>query len=308
MIYEGTREAAVEVHALTPATYDQRAPGLLPASEIRFAQGIQQEYNRSLGPLLSAYLEVPVTLAPRGARQSPADEFLKVAGDDLWFLSCSTDLTETPVLLGLPGGLLRRALGILIALPSDLASEGKPVTEIELHVVREFIDLIVQDLVRVWAENNLYLRPESRTPIAAADLPTGGDSITLILESAVTFGDREEIFFLAVPVLVVRIAAAEADQGRAAICGSHDEILVRLAGASVHVEAILEGSPIRMRDLLTLHADQILSVGRPVGSPFHCLLNGKPKYIGEMTCVGRRQAFQIDSVIPVGLKRKWQSE
>jgi flagellar motor switch protein FliM len=306
MNYEPIRVGDIEVHALTPAS-DQCPPGLLPAPEIRFGQRIQEDYDRSLGPVLSAYLEIPVALASSSARQLPAHELLTAAGDDLWLLSFSTNLTETPVLLGLPGGLLRRALGILIALPSEPAYEGKPVTEIELHVLKEFSDLIVQDLVRACAASNLHLKSPSGPPIRSTALSTGGDSMMLILDTVVTFGDKSESLFFALPVILIRIAAAEAEQGRAARSNSCDEILDRLAGAMVHLEAILEGSPIRMKDLLTLHADQILTVSRPVGSPFLCLLNGKPKYIGEMTCAGQRQAFQIDTVIPIGLERGQQA-
>ena len=307
MTDEGTQITVLELRGVTPTAREECAPGFLPAAQVRFAQDIQEDYHRSLGSVLSAYLEAPIAIASREPRQLPAEEVLKSAGD-VWILSFASECTESPVLLALPGGLLRRALGILISLPTDVAPEGKPVTEIELHVLREFGDLIVQELVRSWAGNNVHLKASPWPPLPTADFPAGGDSVLLVLESAMRFGEKEEAFFLAVPVMLVRIAAAETDAGRGATGVSHDEIFDVLAGAVVEVEAILEGSPIRMKDLVTLHAGQVLTVGRPVGSPFLCLLNGKSKFLGEMTCAGQRQAFQIESVIPVGLERRRQSE
>jgi flagellar motor switch protein FliM len=308
MTNEGTLATVLELRGVTPTACEQCAPGFLPAAQVRFAQEIQEDYHRSLGSVLSAYLEAPITIASREPRQLPAEEVLKSAGDDVWFLSFAAECTESPVLLALPGGLLRRALGILISLPTDVAPEGKPVTEIELHVLREFGDLIVQELVRSWAGNNLDLKASSWPPLPSADFAAGGDSVLLVLESTMRFGEKEEAFLLAVPVMLVRIAAAEIGAVRGATGVSHDERLDALAGAVVQVEAILEGAPIRMKDLLTLHGDQVLKVSRPVGSPFLCLLNGKPTFVGEMTSAGLRQAFQIESVIPAGLERLPQSE
>ena len=308
MTDEGTQTTVLELRGVTPTAREECAPGFLPAAQVRFAQDIQENFYRSVGSVLSAYLEAPIVIASREPRQLPAGEVLKSAGDDVWYLSFASECTEGPVLLALSGGLLRRALGVLISLPTDVTSEGKPVTEIELHVLREFGDLIVQELVRSWAGNSLHLKASSWPPLPSADVPAGGDTVLLVLESTMRFGDKEEAFFLAVPVMLVRIAAAETEAERGATGVSHDEIFDVLTDAVVEVEAILEGSPIRMKDLVKLHADQVLMVSRPVGSPFLCLLNGKPKFVGELTCAGQRQAFQIGSVIPVGLERRRQSE
>jgi len=66
-----------------------------------------------------------------------------------------------------------------------------------------------------------------------------------------------------------------------------------LGAATLRLEAVLEGSALRIGDLLAVRPGQILALAQPIGAASQCLVNGRVKFRGDLVNVGGRQAFQV---------------
>ena len=205
------------------------------------------------------------------------------------------------VLLDFPPALLLRVLDILLASPPDAAAGSRgSVTEIELHILREFFDIFIKSLRGAW---------ETVYPIELKLLSTGIEETRQTVSAgaatksaphaapSVSIGDVQASFEIAVPGFLARLAEAHSrDQAsqRRRLRPRRKIFLPRSLGPPVQVEAVLQGASVRMGDLVAMRQGQILMLGTPPGSPFDCLVNGKAQFKGEMVATGNRQGFQIE--------------
>ncbi|MEI9975165.1 MAG: FliM/FliN family flagellar motor C-terminal domain-containing protein [Ignavibacteriota bacterium] len=71
----------------------------------------------------------------------------------------------------------------------------------------------------------------------------------------------------------------------------------RSGTATLEVEAVLEGSSIRLADLAAMQTGQILVLAQPAGSQLECVVNGKTKFRGEWIALGDRHGLQVQSLV-----------
>jgi flagellar motor switch protein FliM len=84
---------------------------------------------------------------------------------------------------------------------------------------------------------------------------------------------------------VRRAESTESDQER---------MLHVLEGASVDLDSRLEGAAITVEDFLTLQEGDLLEFDHPIERLIHCVINGKPKFQGQVLSLGNRKAFRIE--------------
>jgi flagellar motor switch protein FliM len=204
------------------------------------------------------------------------------------------------VLLDFPSGLLIRVLDILLASPPDTSANLRgSVTEIELHILREFFDIVIRSLQGAW--DSVY-PVEFKLLCTGIDeirqtAMAGSDEVTLATGADLSIGDAHASFEIAMPGYLARLAEVQSrDQAshQSPAAPVQENLLAALARASVHVEAVLQGASVRMGDLVAMRQGQILLLGTPPGSAFDCLVNGKAQFKGEMVATGTHQGFQIE--------------
>ena len=64
--------------------------------------------------------------------------------------------------------------------------------------------------------------------------------------------------------------------------------------AKVNVDVWLDGSQMRLRDLLQLREGQIVKLDHPVERRAVCTLNGKQSFNGQIVSTGARRAFMVE--------------
>jgi len=275
-------------------------PGHLATASLDLVERIQRHFLTVLETDLSEALQTPVTATLNQARQALYSSILDKAEAGGCMIALDLAPLRGYVLLDLPAPLLFRVLDILLASPPDaLAGSRGPVTEIELHILREFFDIFIKSLHGAW---------QSVYPISLKLLSTGIEEtrqalsggrgeIALITGAGLSIGDVRASFEIAVPGFLARLAEMHSrDQARRASspAPAQENLLAALAKATVRLEAVLQGASVRMGDLVAMRQGQILLLGTPPGSPFDCLVNGKAQFKGEMVASGNRQGFQIE--------------
>jgi len=202
---------------------------------------------------------------------------------------------EHTVLLPMVGVALGARAG------SFAAADRKP-TEIELQVVGLLYRLILSDAYRSWASVtkgpmetvNLEFEPAPARLLAATDP-------VFAVRFQLTAGEQSgELALLAPPDLFAAVIEEEEEHPPAETVEpntSMEATLDLLLGGQVAVEVWLEGSEMRLGDLLRLREGQIVKLSHPVERAAVCTVNRVSSFSGQIVSTGQRRAFQVDELV-----------
>jgi len=292
-------------------------PGQLGRGALENAARIHAAFLKSAGVALSELFQAPVSMTFHEATQAP---FSKVFGDirpEDRVIALDLAPLQGCGFLTFPTPLLFRILDILLASPEYTSPEIAPdnsrrtVTGIELHILREFFEVFTRSLRDAWEPFHpvafSLVSTDEESDLRAADY---GDDVALNLRATMDLSGVTADIRLVVPVFLARLAGpASAPVDRSAVskpvCGS---ILNCLGGATVRMDAVLDGASIRIRNLLDLLPGQILVLGNSDGSSVGCLVNNRLRFSGELIASNGRCAIQIDTLTGATLSVRAESQ
>jgi flagellar motor switch protein FliM len=278
----------------TAPAYDLCPPGILPADQMAFAESIHRGFVQALARLLSACLEAPVSASLGGMEQKSFADFVNSRAAGACLIPLQAGARGGRAFVELSAGFVHRALGILIGTPDNALTPERAITGIEQHILQECFDSIVLALREAWAAHRIDFET---LPENACQEQSAPEDSALVVNALVTLGGNAEPVRLAMPALLVRLAAMETHVPAAAPATSRPVLLDALRSAAVRVEAIVGGASLRMRDLLALEPGQVVTLGPPANCSVEFVINGQAKFRGELVVNGRNQAFQISSPI-----------
>ena len=181
------------------------------------------------------------------------------------------------------------------------ANLRRKATEIEKNLMRNLLRIILQDLGDAWKS----VTDIRFTVQSLADEPQGlnifspGEAVVAIgIEVGV--GSTTGMINFALPSIFVkrlrhmferlrRVQAAESKR--------RDQMhMAKLLGnVALTLEARLDGMTISTRNLLNLEVGDVLSLEAPLEQKITALLNGEPKFLGEVGIAGNKLGFKMDS-------------
>jgi flagellar motor switch protein FliM len=270
----------------------------VPGELVRLAN---ETLAKELAISLSAFLRTTVTATYSSGGEISFGEFPTSDGRACFGLALVRPddrkvilVAEYSVLLPLVGVALGAKAG------SFGTVERKP-TEIELQVVGMLYRLILSDAYRCWT--TLMKTPlETVTlefePAPSRVLPATDPVFAARFDLAL--GEQAGHLTLLVPpdlfaTVIEEQAPAIPEKVDATV--SVDATLELLLGSHVAMQVWLEGSEMRLGDLLRLCEGQIVRLDHPVERTAVCTLNGVSSFNGQIVSTGQRRAFQVDSVI-----------
>lgn len=178
--------------------------------------------------------------------------------------------------------------------------ERKP-TEIELQVVGLLYRLILSDAYRSWG--NLTKIPLETVTLDFEPAPgriLAPTDPVFAVRFDLTAGEQTgQLTLLAPPDLFATVVEEEQAVPPEAIESSVsvEATVEMLLDGDVAMQVWLEGSEMRLGDLLGLSEGQIVRLDHPVERMAACTLNGVSSFNGQIVSTGRRRAFQIDDSI-----------
>src|SRR5579864_403118 len=258
----------------------------------------QEVLARELGLSISAFLRSSVTSVFREAEEYP---FGDLPGDES--STCLGTALVRPddrsLLVELDYSVLYPLIGIALgAKMGSFTSPDRKPTDIELQVVNILFRLILAEAYRGWV-------PVLKTPLETVTVDLGHgpsrafqttDSV-LVDRFDLSVGEQTGLLSLIVPPQLFQSAANPPEPARREKTGmsaSAESTLQLMLPAKVTVDVWLDGSQMRLRDLLQLREGQIVKLDHPVERRAVCTLNGKAGFRGQIVSTGARRAFMVE--------------
>jgi flagellar motor switch protein FliM len=268
----------------------------VPGELVRLAN---ETLARELTISLSAFLRTTITATYQSGGELPYGEF--PVNDMQTFGLALTRPSDGKLLVVMQHSVLLPLVGIALgAKPGTFGTEERKPTEIELQVVSLLYRLILSDAYRNWT--TLMQAPlETVTlefdPAPARILPPTEPVFAARFEIAV--GEQTgQLALLTPPELFATVLQDDDPVHRekpepAAV----EATLEMLMDGHISISVWLDGSQMRLGDLLQLQEGQIVRLDHPVERRAVCALNGQTSFSGQIVSTGQRRAFQIEDLI-----------
>lgn len=261
-------------------------------------KGAHEGLARDLSISLSSFLRTSVTSSYSSGREMLFSEFLKdetLSGFGLAIVRPQ----QCRLLLRVDYSVLFPIIGIALgAKPGSFTSPERKPTEIEMQVVNLLFRLLISDAYRAWAVplksqlETVSLEMEQRPARAFA----ATDQV-FVARFSIGLGEHSGAFSLVVPATLFGAALAQDDvlsQPQSETGGSPDETMELMMPAKIRIDVWLDGSEMRLGDLMQLTEGQIVKLDHPVEKKAVCTLNGVPGFSGQIVTTGTRRAFMLD--------------
>jgi flagellar motor switch protein FliM len=270
----------------------------VPGELVRLAN---ETLARQLAISLSAFLRTSVTAALTSGAEISFGEF-PAADNPACFALALVRPDDRKLILAVEYSVLLPLVGIALgAKPGSFGNLDRKPTEIELQVVALLYRMILTDAYRSWAA--LMAAPLETVslefePAPSRILPPTAPVFAVRFE--LKAGDQKgQLALLAPPDLFSSVVAEEepspVEKPETAV--PLEATLELLLAGRVGLEIWLEGSEMRLGDLLRLRQGQIVRLDHPVEKPAVCSLNGVSSFSGQIVSTGQRRAFQVESAI-----------
>jgi flagellar motor switch protein FliM len=253
---------------------------------------------RDLSVSLSAFLRSSVTATYAGCRDVLFADVMKTLAPSC-FGSALMRPQNCRLLLQVEYSVLFPIVGIALgAKPGSFLSPDRKPTEIELQVVNLLFRLLLSDAYRAWA---VPLKTQLETvTLEVEQRPSRTFAATdqvLVTTFGLSIGDQAGQFSLLVPTALFAGVLAQDDtiaQPQADSAGSLDAAIELMMPAKVSIEVWLDGSEMRLGDLLQLTEGQVVKLDHPVERKAVGTLNGKPGFTGQIVSTGTHRAFMLE--------------
>jgi flagellar motor switch protein FliM len=268
---------------------------LLPASQVEVARRAFEQFLAGLSEVLPGYLFTPAEIRLLSVGQ----QLLSEALDESEYGSCTVSFAPQPfghrIQLQLGRNFASAALESVLGAPAETVSLAREsLTDVDLHVLRDLIDLVVEELRKAWLVTSGYsLEMVSTELTSTLKGSQSEDQGVVLLTAEVAMRECSGAIRLLVPSLLLRLmSTAELDSTTGGIA-QRDALIEALGAASLDVEAVLDGARIQFRDLLGLERGQILQLPHKTDAAIECQVNGIKKFRGELVSSGKSLGLEI---------------
>lgn len=295
--------------AASALPYDFKRPTRVPRDQVRALQTLHEGFARNLQAALSGLLRTQVEVRVTGVHQLPLAEFMDSLPRPtaLSVLSCEPFegmfFLEINPSIACP--IIERLLG---SARFGAWQQDKPLSALEWTVLETVLSRALELMKDAWAPVGPVafrsIRRESDP--SRLTLPNPNEaSVSVVLEIVV--GDQRGCIDLAFPVVAVeshleRLAPSSGMEGkrRDSSAGQEGVISRRLADAEVRLSAELQSETMRLRDLESLRAGDLIVTCHPATAPVFLSVEGHPKFLGRLGSLKDRKAARVAAPLSGG--------
>jgi flagellar motor switch protein FliM len=283
--------------------YDFRRPDRIAKDQLRAIHLLHENFARSLGSSLSAYLRAYVVVNLVSVEQLSFMEFSQFLPSPSCLVSLGLRPYEGNAVLEINHALVFPILEMLLGGASKPALKiNREITEIEQSILDGLFRIILHDLKSAWqAVAALEFKAESyeTDPQLLQILAPNEAVVAVSLE--VRIGDTSGMMNIGIPSIIIKMLRQRFDQQwsvrKSESTGEEQARILRLIQqAQVNLDGRIEGPTMTVEDLIDLQENDILTFDFPIERPLALTVNGKLKYRGHVVTTGRKRAFRVDEL------------
>jgi len=289
---------------ITP--YDFKRPERVGKEQMRALQTMHEGFGRNFSAALSALLRSIVEVKLTSVDQMTYSEFVFSLENPTCFNLITASPLEGQLILDINPSLLFPIIDRLLGGGSAGSPPARrPLTEIELRLVRRITDLFLAEMKRAW-ENVLSLelsvdRVESNPQLVQIVPP---NEVVVLISFELTLGTVRGMMNLCIPFnSIERISNKLSTNSwvefskRATTRETIQQISDQLGGATVELVADLAETYLSTADLLGLRVGDIVTTEKDVHSPLVLRVEGQPKFHASAGAFKGRKAVQVVDAI-----------
>ncbi len=286
--------------------YDFKRPERVGKDQMRALQTLHEGFGRNFGAALSALLRSIVEMKLTSVDQLTYSEFVFSLENPTCFNLLKADPLEGNLILDINPSILYPIIDRLLGGGRETSALARrPLTEIELRLVRRITDLFLEELHRAW-ENVLNLelavvRVESNPQLVQIVPP---NEVVVLISFELTVGDVRGMMNLCVPFnSIERISGKLSSNSwvtygrRQATQESMRQISGNLQGSLLGLVVRLADTQISTKDLVGLRVGDIITTEKDVRSALTVELEGVAKFTARPGAYKGRKAIRIDEPI-----------
>ncbi len=268
--------------------YDFQRPMKFSKDQIRNFQMIHENFARALSNYLSARLRfyVEVTLGP--IDQITYGEFIKSLGNPTFISVFSSSNLQGSSILEINHSIIYTMIDRILGGPGNPLSKTRPLTEIELNIIRREVTQFLSSLKDAWS-SVMSFRPEieniESNPQFVQIAPP--NEMTLLVTMEVSMGNLEGFMNVCWPTSVIEpFTEKMSNQLWFSNISKRDKTKVRaqlqkgLKSTGFPVSAVLGKTELTLADLLFLQVGDVVRLHQHREDPITVLVGNHPKFTG----------------------------
>ncbi len=284
------------------STYDFKRPERVSKDQMRALESIHEGFARNFGASLSGFLRTIIEVRVAAVEQLTYSEFIHSLPNPTNFNLLNVEPLEGQMCLEITPLIIYPIIDRLLGgSNSEVFIPHRPLTLIELRLVRRITDRALECLTEVWSsmvevcftlgdiENNPHL-----VQIVAPN------EVVVVIGFEIRMGQRSGTMSFCIPFNVIEpVMGKLASQGwlaykrRASADSNVEDLTNELQNARVELRAVLAETDITIQELVNLQPGDIIQTGKSISSEMLLQVAGKPKYACKLGKYNESRAVQV---------------
>ncbi len=294
--------AAVVGRTHDVSTYDFKRPERVSKDQMRALEGIHEGFARNFGASLSGFLRTIIEVRVASAEQLTYSEFIHSLPNPTNFNLLNVEPLEGQMCLELSPLIIYPIIDRLLGGSSaETFIPQRPLTMIELRLVRRITDRALENLSEVWSnlvEVNFSIAEVENNPHLVQIVAP--NEVVVVIGFEIRMGQRSGTMSFCIPFNVIEpIMGKLATQGwlaykrRSSAESRKEELSTQLTQTRVELRALLGETDITVQELVNLQPGDIIQTGKPVTGNLLMQIAGEPKFACKLGRYNDSRAVQV---------------
>src|SRR5580704_9142647 len=280
--------------------YDFRRPDRIAKDQLRAIHILHENFARSLGSSLSAYLRAYIVVNLVSVEQLSFIEFSRALPSPSCLVSLGMKPFEGNAVLEINTGLVFPILEMLLGGSQKTALKmTREITEIEQSILDGLFRITLHDLKTAWqAVTPLDFKIESyETDPQLLQILAPNEAVVAV-SMEVRVGDLSGMMNIGIPSIIVKMLLHKFDQ-QWSVRKSHSteeeqaRMLRLVKAGKVELHGRMDGPKLTVEQVLDLQVDDVVTFDRPIQSSLQLTVNNFLKYQGQIVTTGQNRAFEV---------------
>jgi flagellar motor switch protein FliM len=301
-VFRNLKDEKDDSAAKSAAAYDFRRPDRIAKDQLRSIHLLHDNFARNLDSSLSGYLRAYVIVNLVSVEQLSFAEFTQCLPSPTVLVSLGMKPFDGNAVMELNPSLVFPLLEMLLGGNGKGVALSRETTEIEQSILDTLFRIILHDLSLAWqVVANLTFSVEGREtePQLLQILAPNEAVVSIGLEIRV--GDNTGLMNIGMPSIIIKMLRHKFDQQWSvrktdSTVAEQTRMLNLLKPTNLNLDARLEGSTLRVQDLLSIEPGHILNFDHPLDRPIRLSVNGQNKYEGQLVATRNKKCFQVEKL------------